>query len=230
MCLSIGRGPQGLPSWPQGHRHFSAQLSSSQIPLSCPSPPVTVTQWMIYPFESYENCFLFYSTAEVQSGLLSSKSLSTIDAALQQEIYSWKSPSSRCQSHLGWQTFFFPFGMKQSLIHLRQYLVCGSHGSWQPITLGFAMKRLHIPGIWDGVKIIQNVYRETKKSQNALEIGAPPLPVLKHLATNEPRAHYKVNVDYLCQAFYYTYTCILFWDRSRWPQVLKSLLEMPMVH
>lgn len=152
MCSSIGQGPQGLPSWPQGHRHFPAQLSSFQILLSCPSPPVTVTQWMIYPFESYENCFLFYSTAEVQSGLLSSKSLSTKDAALQHEIYSWKSPSSRCQSHLGWQTFFFPFGMKQSLIHLRQYLVCGSHGSWQPITLGFAMKRLHISGIWDGVK------------------------------------------------------------------------------
>lgn len=161
-------GSSGPPQLTVGSWYFSAQLSSSQILLSCPSPPVTVTQWMIYPFESYENCFLFYSTAAVQSGLLFSKSLSTKVAALQHEIYSWKSPSSRCQSHLGWQTFFFPFGMKQSLIHLRQYLVCGSHGSWQPITLGFAVQRLHIPGIWDGVKKISECLQgDKKKSQNA---------------------------------------------------------------
>lgn len=88
MCSSISGGPQGLPQLTAGSRYFSAQLSSSQILLSCPSPPVTVTQWMIYLFESYENWFLFYSTAEVQSGLLSFKSLSTKDASLQHEIYS----------------------------------------------------------------------------------------------------------------------------------------------
>lgn len=66
--LEYQPGSSGPLHLTAGSAHFSSPLSSSQILLFCPFPPVTVKQWMIYPFESYENWFLFYSTAKVPSG------------------------------------------------------------------------------------------------------------------------------------------------------------------